>query len=133
MTTFRWTLALVIAAIAVELVSPFPALLTLGTILVLILRPAWFLRFVKQLYAADEIEEVERTVIACARRHHNHLTVMELAAGSRLTLADAEAALRRLAVDGRVSSFVDDDGVLVYNFGELMTPEELPPGPSRSA
>jgi hypothetical protein len=44
-------LALLWVLVLIELVSPVPALLTLGAIWVLLFRPPWFLELVRRLYA----------------------------------------------------------------------------------
>ena len=46
-------LPLLWAMVLVELISPVPAVLTFGAIYVLLVRPAWFPRLVRQLYADD--------------------------------------------------------------------------------
>lgn len=48
--TDRNLLLLAWILVAVELISPLPAFLTLGAIYVLIARPPWFPRIVERLY-----------------------------------------------------------------------------------
>jgi hypothetical protein len=40
--------------VLLEIVSPVPALLSLGAIYVLLVRPPWFLAMVRSLYAEDD-------------------------------------------------------------------------------
>ena len=49
-TTGGGTLLALWAVVLLELISPVPALLTLGAIYVLLVRPPWFLALVKDLY-----------------------------------------------------------------------------------
>jgi hypothetical protein len=49
----RATLALIWAAIVLELLSPIPAFLTLGAVWVMLARPPAFLRLVLRLYGRD--------------------------------------------------------------------------------
>ena len=49
----RSTLVLIWLLIALELISPLPAFLTLGAVWVMLERPPWFLRLVLRLYGED--------------------------------------------------------------------------------
>jgi len=49
----RSTLVLIWLMIALELISPIPAFLTLGAVWVMIDRPPWFLRLVLRLYGEN--------------------------------------------------------------------------------
>jgi hypothetical protein len=53
----RSTLVLIWLAIALELVSPIPAFLTLGAVWVMLVRPPAFLDLVPRLYGEDPREE----------------------------------------------------------------------------
>ena len=41
------------AVVLLEIVSPFPAVLSLGAVHVLLMRPAWFPRLVRRLYGQE--------------------------------------------------------------------------------
>lgn len=47
------TAAILWLVVLLELVSPLPAVLTFGAIYVLLFRPPWFGRMVRELYAGD--------------------------------------------------------------------------------
>jgi hypothetical protein len=73
------------------------------------------------------LEELQLPVLRLAREHGGRLTVTEVAAGLGWTLPRAEKVLNSLEDGLRVNSEVTREGVIVYEFWELIhTPKELP-------
>lgn len=79
---------------------------------------------------AATIAQLQAPVLKLAYERGGRLTVTETASALGWTLPRAEEVLRSLDDDFRVSSQVTDEGVIVYEFRELLTPNrrgELPP------
>lgn len=125
MSSYQRILIFIILAIILEIVSPVPLLLTFGTMFILFFKPKWFLKFVLEFYGDENIEEKERMIIDCARSLNNRVTVTELASMTRLTLSEAEDWLNSFEVSGRISSEISDEGVIIYNFNEIMFQKEI--------
>jgi hypothetical protein len=64
--------------------------------------------------------DVENAVLASARIHNGRVTVTDVAADSHLTFSEAKRALDDLARAGACETQVTGDGMLVYNFGEIV-------------
>ncbi|MFC1851538.1 hypothetical protein ACFL27_15185 [candidate division CSSED10-310 bacterium] len=130
MSSYRTVYAVVLGVIALEFVSPIPLFLSFGALYIMIMKPPWFVKFIRQLYFVEQTEEIERIVIECARQHKNCLTVTELAADTHLNLREAESLLLRLEDEGRISSQISESGAIVFDFNELLpgqtTKKELP-------
>jgi hypothetical protein len=120
MTTFQKQYFIIALVILLEFISPVPLFLSFGAVFILLVRPRWFLRFVRKLYTVQQEEEIERLIIGCARAHQNRLTVTELAAETSLNLKEAEVWLHRLEIEGRITSMVNDLGTIVFDFNELL-------------
>lgn len=64
--------------------------------------------------------DVENAVLASARKHGGRITVTDVAADSDLTFTEAKAALDELARAGACETLVTEQGMIVYNFGEIV-------------
>ena len=63
--------------------------------------------------------ELERTILAAARRLGGTVTVVQVAAEAQLTLDEVQQTLDRLTAKGYVSQEVRDSGIVVYEFPSL--------------
>ncbi len=66
--------------------------------------------------------ELERTILAAARRLGGTVTVVQAAAEAQLTLDEVQQTLDRLTAKGYVSQEVRDSGIVVYEFPSLGPP-----------
>jgi hypothetical protein len=74
------------------------------------------------------MQRIQRKVLQLASLRGGTLTVTEVATDLNLGLPAAEKILTSMDDDLRVRSVISDDGVIVYEFPELMHRRELPPG-----
>ena len=64
--------------------------------------------------------QVEDAVLASARKNSGRVTVTDVAADTSLTFTEAKTALERLAIAGACETLMTDNGMIVYNFREII-------------
>jgi hypothetical protein len=74
------------------------------------------------------MERIQRKILQLASLRGGTLTVTEVATDLNLGIPAAEKILISMDDDLRVRSVISDDGVIVYEFPELMHRRELGPG-----
>jgi hypothetical protein len=73
-------------------------------------------------------QRIQRKILQLASVRGGKLTVTEVATDLNLGIAAAETVLTSMDDDLRVRSVISEDGVIVYEFPELMHRRELGPG-----
>lgn len=63
--------------------------------------------------------EIEDAVLASARKNDGRVTVTDVAADTSLTFTEAKVALETLSRAGACETLMTDNGMIVYNFGEI--------------
>ena len=74
------------------------------------------------------MQRIQRKILRLAAAKGGSLTVTEVATDLNLGIPAAEKILTSMDDDLRVRSVISDDGVIVYEFPELMHRKELGPG-----
>lgn len=64
--------------------------------------------------------QIEDAVLSSARKNNGRVTVTDVAADTSLTFTEAKQALEHLAKAGACETLLTDNGLLVYNFVEII-------------
>ena len=84
---------------------------------------AWFAKRMLGHGAAAAALAREQTVLELAQQHGGRVTIAEVAAETRLTVAEAQATLERLSRQGVAERHLTDDHATVFAFRGLMSAE----------